>query len=71
MAEIKVGDIVARKSYGSDILFKVVKVDARCLEKKYILKGINYRLEADAPEDDIVIQSIEQIRKDNMKALRV
>lgn len=53
--DIKVGDIVARKSYGMDILFKVHDiVTGRDSTRIIILKGLNYRLIADAPESDIV-----------------
>ncbi|HYE81389.1 MAG TPA: sporulation peptidase YabG [Clostridia bacterium] len=53
--DIKVGDIVARKSYGLDVLFKVNDIVAGKEEgRTIILKGLNYRLIADAPESDIV-----------------
>ena len=47
--QIKKGDIVGRVSYNSDILFFVHKI----LEKRAILKGINIRIEADAPIEDL------------------
>lgn len=50
MHEIKKGDIVSRNSYGNDIMFYVKKifklVDGR---KIAILKGVDVRVEADAP----------------------
>jgi len=49
--QIKKGDIVARFSYNSDILFFVHKIID--LEKRAILKGINIRIEADAPIEDL------------------
>ncbi|MDD4504170.1 MAG: sporulation peptidase YabG, partial [Clostridiaceae bacterium] len=53
--DIKIGDIVARKSYGYDILFKVHDIVAGKEGSRIIfLKGLNYRLFADAPEYDIV-----------------
>lgn len=53
--DIKVGDIVARKSYGYDILFKVHDIaDGNEGSRIIYLKGLNYRLFADAPESDIV-----------------
>ncbi|MDD4504707.1 MAG: sporulation peptidase YabG [Clostridiaceae bacterium] len=53
--DIKIGDIVARKSYGYDILFKVHDIAAGKEGSRIIfLKGLNYRLFADAPEYDIV-----------------
>jgi len=49
--QIKKGDIVGRLSYNSDILFFVHKIID--LEKRAILKGINIRIEADAPIEDL------------------
>lgn len=57
MAELKLGDIVARKSYGSDILFKVVDIRKDGDKQTVVLKGIYYRLEADALVSDLVVQS--------------
>lgn len=57
MIKLKVGDIVARKSYGSDILFKIVEIKENGENKLAVLKGICYRLEADAPETDLIVQS--------------
>lgn len=51
--EVKVGNIVARKSHGRDILFRVIMIDHE--EKVAILKGIDWRLIADAPLDDLDI----------------
>jgi spore coat assemly protein len=63
MGSINVGDIVARKSYGFDILFKVI--DVKKIEKEYtaILKGLSYRIEADAPESDLIPQSDKRINE--------
>lgn len=47
--ELKKGDVVGRKSYGKDILFyidKIIKV--RDGKSFAILKGVKYRVEADA-----------------------
>ena len=54
MSDIKVGDIVARKSYDSDIFFRVAKIEERNNVKVFIIKGISYRIQADAPESDLV-----------------
>lgn len=56
MAELKIGDIVARKSYGCDVFFKVSDITTNGTEKIVTLKGISYRIEADAPESDIELQ---------------
>lgn len=52
MKEIKVGDIVTRRSYGGDIFFRVDAIDETqgCFCK---LRGICYRLCADAPLEDL------------------
>jgi len=58
---MKKGDIVARKSYGKDIIFKIDRIiklkngDSYC-----ILKGVSVRIEADAPLSDIEL--VEQNR---------
>ncbi|MCG0277343.1 MAG: sporulation peptidase YabG [Thermanaeromonas sp.] len=62
MAEIKPGDIVARRSYGKDILFKVKAVTITEQGKKTaLLKGLDVRLSADAPVEDLELQPAEQI----------
>jgi spore coat assemly protein len=53
MMNIKVGDIVGRRSYGCDMLFRVVSINNQT--KKAKLYGEDYRLIADAPLQDIVI----------------
>ena len=44
-----VGDLVSRKSYNNDILFKIIKIE----NDKAYLKGIDVRLLADAPLTDL------------------
>lgn len=56
MGNLKVGDIVARKSYGLDVFFRIVDIRSDGKENIVTLKGITYRLEADAPESDLVVQ---------------
>ncbi|WP_099364146.1 sporulation peptidase YabG [Fredinandcohnia onubensis] len=50
--EIKVGDIVARKSYQFDLLFKVTEITH---DQTVYLFGEDVRLIADAPYDDLVL----------------
>ena len=50
----KIGDIVSRKKYGNDILFKIDKI----VGKKVYLKGLELRLYADASIEDIVLSAI-------------
>ena len=54
MKEIKKGDIVSRKSYGNDIIFYVKEINKLVNQKRIaILKGINTRIVADAPVEDL------------------
>lgn len=56
MEKIKKGDIVARKSYGCDILFFVDKIIFNSNDSAIaILKGITIRIIADALLDDLLI----------------
>lgn len=62
MAEIKPGDIVARKSYGKDIFFKVKAITVTDKGKATAhLRGIDVRLSADAPLEDLEVQPTEQV----------
>lgn len=69
---IKKGDIVGRKSYGKDIFFIVDSILNTRLNKKFaILKGLNIRIMADSPIEDLeiinkqdVINSIKSSDKD-------
>ncbi|HHX17443.1 MAG TPA: sporulation peptidase YabG [Clostridium sp.] len=70
MTTLKIGDIVSRKSYGSDILFKVVDIKKDGNNKIAVLNGLCFRLEADAPETDLVIRNEEYIRSYNEKMKR-
>ena len=57
MREIKKGDIVSRNSYKNDIMFEVKRILKLVNEKKIaILKGIDVRVEADAPIEDFVTE---------------
>jgi spore coat assembly protein len=48
---MKQGDYVVRKSYGGDILFRIEAI----IRQTAILKGVDYRLLADAPLSDLVL----------------
>lgn len=63
MESLRIGDIVARKSYGCDVLFKVTDIKKVGNESIVTLKGITYRIEADAPESDLVIQSRNKVEE--------
>ena len=47
----KIGDYVTRNSYDNDIIFVIVEIN----EMEAILKGLNMRLIANSPLDDLVI----------------
>lgn len=49
MNELKIGDIVARKSYNYDVLFRVQRISSEMVD----LVGINVRILADAPIYDL------------------
>ena len=55
MKKIKKGDIVARKSYGKDIIFVVKNIIPIKDEKIAILKGMVDRIEADSNIEDLEI----------------
>jgi len=71
MGELKIGDIVARKSYGCDIFFKVTDIREINGERVVTLKGISYRIEADAPESDLELQPVERVREYRERCCRI
>jgi len=58
-----VGDIVGRKSHGSDILFKITELEGALEGEKAILRGLDVRLYADAPTSDLEKKSTAEINK--------
>ena len=52
----QLGDLVTRKSYDNDIVFKIVGIK----EDNYILKGVFVRLFADSHKDDLKIYADEE-----------
>jgi spore coat assemly protein len=57
------GDLVTRKSYGSDIVFRVEQIDA--IKGIAILRGVDFRLLADSPINDLEAwrdTSVESVR---------
>lgn len=59
MSGIKVGDIVGRKSYGCDVLFKVAEIRrSENGNNICVLKGLTQRLIADAPAEDLEIMKV-------------
>lgn len=66
MREIKKGDIVSRNSYGNDIIFSVKRIIKLANKREIaILKGIDVRVEADAPIEDLkILSKEEQIKRE-------
>ena len=61
---MKVGDIVARKSYNKDIVFKITDIIVDENGKKIaILKGVAFRIIADAELSDLEILKPPNIRE--------
>jgi spore coat assemly protein len=58
---MNVGDTVVRKSYGKDITFKIIDIKESAEGTIYTLKGINLRVIADAPVDDL-----EEVMEDSL-----
>ena len=58
-----VGDIVGRKSHGSDILFKITELVGALEGGEAILRGLDVRLYADAPLNDLEKKSTAEINK--------
>ena len=62
--KVKKGDVVARISYGKDILFVIDRIIRLKNGDSYaILKGLTIRIEADAPLNDI--KKVEEKRVTN------
>lgn len=65
--DIRVGDLVGRKSYGYDIIFKVQNIFLQNDGSRIIyLTGLNYRVVADAPEQDLVKMPPSKVNDENM-----
>ena len=70
MSELKIGDIVARKSYGGDIHFKITDIANRSDGKKfYELRGLLYRIFADSQEEDLIIQNPKLVQRQMQRSL--
>jgi len=63
---IRVGDTVTRKSYGNDLLFIVISINKT--EKMVTLQGLDVRLVADAPIDDIIKIDPDTLRREREKS---
>ncbi|EDS78182.1 sporulation peptidase YabG [Clostridium botulinum C str. Eklund] len=63
---MKVGDLVVRKSYGKDITFKIIEIKNADGKYLYVLKGINMRIIADSPMEDLEFATDEIVTKKQM-----
>lgn len=52
----EIGSIVARRSYNQDLLLRVIEIKKAGKAKTAVLKGLNYRLLADASLADLVVK---------------
>lgn len=61
---LKIGDIVARKSYNKDIFFKIESItETDSGEQLARLRGLDVRLYADSPVNDLIKVTSERIRE--------
>jgi len=67
--DFKPGDIVVRISYEKDVYFKIVSIDPRT--KTARLKGLDLRLYADAPLDDLCRPGVVELANYRVKSLRL
>jgi spore coat assembly protein len=61
--DLKIGDIVGRKSYGCDVIFKIHDILKQGDSYTIFLKGMNLRILADAPENDLIKLSQNRINE--------
>ena len=54
--EFKIGDYVTRNSYDNDIIFEIINLN----DNEAILKGVNVRLIANSPLEDLVLDESER-----------
>jgi spore coat assembly protein len=72
LTKFKVGDIVTRKSYGEDILFRIVDIKLGCDGSEcFVLRGLSSRIEADSQADDLEMQDSTDAYSRAYKELRL
>lgn len=60
---MKIGDIVARKSYNKDIIFKIVSIEIDDNNKEVVLlRGVAFRIMADAYIEDLELVTMSDIQ---------
>ncbi len=60
---MEIGDIVVRKSYKKDITFKIIDIKQEEDREIYTLKGVNVRIIADSPYEDLEEVSVATMTK--------
>lgn len=60
--DIKKGDIVVRKSYGKDIIFRVINILNKPEEKIAVLNGVIERIEADSKIADLELVDKQKVK---------
>ncbi|APH18904.1 sporulation peptidase YabG [Clostridium botulinum] len=60
---MEIGDIVVRKSYKKDITFKIIDIKQEQGREMYTLKGVNVRIIADSPYEDLEEVSVATMTK--------
>ncbi|BDB00035.1 sporulation peptidase YabG [Clostridium botulinum] len=60
---MEIGDIVVRKSYKKDITFKIIDIKQEEGGEIYTLKGVNVRIIADSPYEDLEEVSVATMTK--------
>ncbi|ACA54854.1 sporulation peptidase YabG [Clostridium botulinum] len=60
---MEIGDIVVRKSYKKDITFKIIDIKQEEGREIYTLKGVNVRIIADSPYEDLEEVSVATMTK--------
>ncbi|MDX9872703.1 MAG: sporulation peptidase YabG [Clostridia bacterium] len=68
--QIEVGDLVARKSHGHDILFKVIDIKEVGNKMIAFLRGVDIRLCADAPLEDLIKKTPPEISKMRQECIK-
>lgn len=62
MNDIKKGDIVVRKSYGKDIIFRVINILNKPEEKIAVLNGVIERIESDSKIADLELVDKQKVK---------
>ena len=68
--DIKAGDIVGRKSHNCDILFKIDSIVVKNGIPFAMLRGVDLRLFADAPLNDLKLMTPSEISRYRQKFIK-